>query len=167
MWLLPSPSTFKNAPLVGTPKRNYTSRDLAEFFEDIGFGEGVERYRRRILPLVEEKVVAPEGVPVTCVVGTGVKTPQMLVYREGGFDQPPEIVYGDGDGTVNLESLLALSSNNDGNGETVKVVEVKGVSHSDVLKDPAALKVITREIEFINSLNSSSVSYLGPHRVSL
>ena len=46
-------------------------------------------------------------MPVTCLVGTGIHTVESLMYDDGGFDEDPEeVVYGDGYGTVNLASLV-------------------------------------------------------------
>ncbi|CAA7404297.1 unnamed protein product [Spirodela intermedia] len=152
MWLLPAPRVFKNQPLVVTPERNYSAMDMAEFLQDIGYGEGVLPYQTRILPLVGE--LPAMEVPVTCVLGTGVKTPETLVYGEGGFDAQPEVVYGDGDGTVNLASLVALEAEWSGKtSQPVKLLTVPGASHSDVLKDRAAVGEIIREIAAINSLS--------------
>nr|GME19001.1 lecithin-cholesterol acyltransferase-like 1 [Ipomoea batatas] len=106
MWLLPSPAIFGGTkPLVVTPRAEYTAGDISRFLVDIGFSDGVSRYESRVLPLVE-RVAAPPGVPVTCIFGSGVETAETLVYGEGGFDKQPEIVYGDGDGTVNMPSFF-------------------------------------------------------------
>ncbi|XP_078442323.1 alpha/beta-Hydrolases superfamily protein [Wolffia australiana] len=153
LWLLPSPAVFKDRPLVISPGKNYTAVGMSSFLEDIGYREGVGPYENRVLPLVEREVVAPPEVPVTCVVGTGVKTPERLVYGKEGFDRQPEMVYGDGDGTVNLASLLSLQSSDDG--QAVKFVKVNGVSHTDVLKNKAAIAEILREMEAINADQTS------------
>ena len=45
-------------------------------------------------------------VEVFCLHGVGVDTTERLVYGEGQFpDWDPDILYGDGDGTVNRRSL--------------------------------------------------------------
>ncbi|KAJ1430378.1 Lecithin:cholesterol/phospholipid:diacylglycerol acyltransferase [Sesbania bispinosa] len=142
LWLLPNPNVFdpKN-PLVITPNRSYSAHDMVDFLKDIGFPEGVYPYETRILPLIE-KIEAPE-VPVTCIIGTGVRTMENLFYRDGDFDQRPEINYGDGDGTVNLVSLLALQSQwKDEKNQYLKVVKIDGVSHTSILKDEVALDEI-------------------------
>ncbi|KAL1187588.1 Lecithin-cholesterol acyltransferase-like 1 [Cardamine amara subsp. amara] len=144
-WLLPSPKVFhdRTKPLVVTPRVNYTAYEMDRFLADIGFSQGVMPYKTRVLPLTEG-LVSP-GVPVTCIYGKGVDTPEVLVYGEGGFDEQPEIKYGDGDGTVNLASLAALEV------ESLKTVELGGVSHTSILKDEIALKEIVKQISIINS----------------
>lgn len=151
LWLMPSPSVFDTArPLVITPNASYSSSDIARFLEDIGFPEGVHPYETRVLPLVER--LEPPQVPVTCVVGSGVKTPETLIYEDRGFDKRPEVVYGDGDGTVNMISLLALESEwSSVKNQSLNVIRVHGVSHTDILKDETALGKIRGEVSSINS----------------
>ncbi|PAN45215.1 hypothetical protein PAHAL_9G102500 [Panicum hallii] len=162
LWLLPAPGVFGNTTLVvsrahgdGGGNRSYSAKNMTQFLRDIGFEEGVEPYRARIRPLVE---ALPEpGVPVTCLVGTGVDTVESLVYGEGGFDEPPEeVVYGDGDGTVNLASLVGpVKAWADSPAQVVEVVELPKVSHSGILNDKSALEQIIRIIDSIN-LNATS-----------
>ena len=65
----------------------------------------MEPYRTRIRSLVE--ALLEPGVPGMCLVGTGVHIVESLMYGNGGFDEDPEeVVYGDGDGTVSLASLM-------------------------------------------------------------
>ncbi|XP_043711485.1 lecithin-cholesterol acyltransferase-like 1 [Telopea speciosissima] len=154
LWLLPSPKLFpSNKPLVITENRNYSASEIPQFLEDIGFSQGVHPYRTRILPLIN-KFTAPE-VPVTCIVGSEVKTPETLFYgRDGGFDEQPEVLYGDGDGTVNMMSLLALESEWAGMEakQTLKVTRIPHVSHTSILKDSVSVAEIVREISTINSV---------------
>lgn len=162
LWLMPRKKQFPSeTPLVITPDSSYSSFDISRFLEDIGFEEGVHPYETRILPLVE-KLVAP-GVPVTCIVGNGVPTPETLYYGEKGFDEQPEILYGDGDGTVNMVSLLALEDEwRDEENQKLKVIKLAGISHMDILKDVTALEHIIDVLSAINSgiSTSSFVSHL-------
>ncbi|KAG9440612.1 hypothetical protein H6P81_020777 [Aristolochia fimbriata] len=153
LWLLPSPSLFGRKPLVITPKRTYSALDMERFLEDIGFEEGVYPYESRILPLTE-RAIAPR-VPVTCLIGSGVKTPETLFYGREGFDKQPDVVYGDGDGTVNMASLVALEtewSNSNVTEQPLKVIKLPRVSHTAILKDETALREIVAVILSINSV---------------
>nr|AFK36900.1 unknown [Lotus japonicus] len=151
LWLLPNPKMFDpQMSLVITSNRSYSAHDMTDFLKDIGFPEGVYPYQTRILPLIEN-VEAPE-VPVTCVIGTGMRTAESLFYRDGNFDEQPEISYGDGDGTVNMVSLLALQSLwKDEKNLDLKVIKIGGVSHTSILKDAGALDEIMGEICGINA----------------
>ncbi|KAM0937986.1 putative phosphatidylcholine--sterol O-acyltransferase [Dioscorea sansibarensis] len=156
LWLMPSPKVFARKPLVITEKKSYMASDIPEFLMDIGFWEGVCPYKTRIVPLLYS-LEAP-GVPVTCIVGTGVETPEMLVYGNEGFDVQPRIVYGDGDGSVNLESLLALESLWSGlkRQQVLKMINVSGVSHLSLVKDEVAVNEILAQVQSINSLPLTS-----------
>ncbi|XP_052134056.1 lecithin-cholesterol acyltransferase-like 1 [Oryza glaberrima] len=106
---LPSPNVFGGAPLVVTRRRNYSAHNISEFLVVVGFsGEEVKLYRTRVLP-VNSGLRAP-CVPMTAVYGAGVPTPEQLVYWDGDFSKAPEVVYGNGDGAVNLVSVLAWNT---------------------------------------------------------
>lgn len=151
LWLLPSPTLFGGTkPLVITKDRNYTAYEISHFLRDIGFPEGVYPYESRILPMIED-TEAPE-VPVTCIIGSGVRTPESLFYMNGDFDEQPDVFYGDGDGVVNMVSLLGLQllwkyEKN----QSLEVIKIGGVSHTGMLKDKAALDTITGVISKLNS----------------
>lgn len=156
LWLMPNPNLFgREKPLVITPNDNYSAYDIAEFLNDIGFSQGVYPYKTRVLPLMDQ--LAAPGVPVTCVVGSGVRTPETLFYGESGFDEQPEIVYGDGDGTVNMVSLLGLEALWGGlKSQMLKVIRINGASHTDILKNEEALAEIVGAISSVNSKFSSA-----------
>uniref|UniRef100_A0A7N0ZQ89 Lecithin-cholesterol acyltransferase-like 1 n=1 Tax=Kalanchoe fedtschenkoi TaxID=63787 RepID=A0A7N0ZQ89_KALFE len=151
LWLLPAPWLFDHEKmLVVTPGGSYSRNNISNFLRDIGFSQGVGPYETRILPMVRN-LTAPE-VNVTCVVGSGVRTAETLFYGEKGFDQQPEILYGDGDGTVNMASLAAVESWWGGvEDQSLKMIKLDGVSHTSVLKDDVAVGKVVDEIVAINS----------------
>ncbi|GAB4852378.1 hypothetical protein Ancab_016570 [Ancistrocladus abbreviatus] len=151
LWLMPSPKSFgRTKPLVITPNATYTAYDIAEFLKDIGFPEGIRPYKTRTLPLSKQQR-AP-NVPVTCIIGAGVRTPETLFYGVQGFDEQPDIVYGDGDGTVNMVSLVALESQwATEKNQTLEVIKLQGVSHAGILSDENALDEILRVVCNVNS----------------
>lgn len=145
---LPSPTVFgPDTPLVVTPSKSYAARDMAEFLAAVaGFTpEAVRRYETRALP-VALRFGAPL-VPVTCVNGVGVPTVEKLVYGRGD-GTGPEVEYGDGDGVVNLASILALDDviGGDPRQEEYKSVKIANMSHLGVVSDALALEVLVGEI---------------------
>jgi lysophospholipase-3 len=71
------------------------------------------------------------------------------VYRDGlDDDGAPEVVYGDGDGVVNLASILALDAviGGDPRQEYYKSVRIANMSHVGVVSDPVALQRLIGEI---------------------
>ncbi|KAF5461946.1 hypothetical protein F2P56_018004 [Juglans regia] len=157
LWLMPNPKLFgREKPLVVTPNATYSASDMVQFLNDIGFPQGVHPYKSRILPLAD-KLGAP-GVPVTCIIGSGVRTAETLFYEKNDFDEQPDIVYGDGDGTVNMVSLLALESLwSEEKNQTLKVIRIPGVSHTSILKNDVALDQIIAEVSGSNSCLEYSV----------
>ncbi|KAL9225648.1 hypothetical protein vseg_001547 [Gypsophila vaccaria] len=150
LWLMPNPATFGPKPLVVTPNCNYSAKDIPVFLRDIGYSEGIRPYTTRITPMVQQ--LEPPEVPVTCIIGSGVKTPETLFYDDKGYDEQPSILWGDGDGTVNLLSLQAgyaewVKRQN----QEVKIVKLDGVSHTDVLSDQTSLEQILLLVSYLNS----------------
>lgn len=159
LWLLPARRVFNELPLVyGNNNKSYSAKDMPEFLKDIGFEEGVYPYETRIQPMVA-RTVEPIGVPLTCIVGMGVETPETLFYgRDKGFDEQPRVMYGNGDGTVNAASLMALEKEwSEAGRKQMKVLKLQGISHSSILKDKAAITKILEELKEINSITSLSI----------
>ncbi|KAM0949950.1 putative phosphatidylcholine--sterol O-acyltransferase [Dioscorea sansibarensis] len=162
LWLLPNPRTFKDKPIVVSKSyaKNFSAAEMSEFLSCLGCSHCVHPYESRIMPMIE-RLEPPAGVPMTVMTGYGIETAETLIYGDGGFDLQPEIVYGDGDGLVNLVSLLAPE--NEWNGlqelELLKVIKLPNVSHEGILKDDEALTEVLREIHQVNSFvvrNSSA-----------
>lgn len=145
---LPSPKVFgPDTPLVVTQAKNYTAHNMPGFLTAIGLPSDATRfYETRALP-VTLNFRAPV-VPVTCINGVGVPTVEKLVYWDGDFDVAPEVVYGDGDGLVNLASILALDTviGEDPRQEYYKSVKIANTSHAGVVSDGFALECVISEI---------------------
>ncbi|KAK9756484.1 hypothetical protein RND81_01G100900 [Saponaria officinalis] len=151
LWLMPSPTVFgPTKPLVITRNCTYSAKDIPKFLEDIGYSEGVHPYTTRIVPM-QQRFKPPE-VPITCIIGSGVKTPETLFYGDKGFDEQPSVLWGDGDGTVNLLSLLSVYKEwMKHQNQEVKIVRLDGVSHTDVLSDQVSLEQILLVVSNVNS----------------
>lgn len=60
---------------------------------------------RQLVANLTAALPAP-GLRTYCIYGTGVKTVAQLIYAQGQFpDEQPKAINGDGDGTVNRNSL--------------------------------------------------------------
>ncbi|XP_062205696.1 lecithin-cholesterol acyltransferase-like 1 [Phragmites australis] len=144
---LPSPKVFGNTPLVITQAKNYSAYDIPEFLAAIGFSaDEVARYKTRALP-VTLNFRAP-GVPMTCINGVGVPTVEKLVYRYGSLHSEPEVVYGDGDGAVNMVSIQALDTviGDDPDQDYYKSVLIPNATHAGILSDAFAVDRVVSEI---------------------
>ncbi|KAJ0967700.1 hypothetical protein J5N97_024617 [Dioscorea zingiberensis] len=156
-WLLPNPRTFGDKPIVVSKDANFSASDIPKFLNAIGCSDCVHPYESRIMPMIE-RLKPPAGVPVTVMTGYGIKTAETLVYGDGGFEAQPEIVYGDGDGLVNLASLLAPETEWYGlkQLEFLKVIKLPNVSHEGILKDDVAITEVLKEVHQVNSFVMTS-----------
>lgn len=156
LWLLPVSRVFGLRPLVTSLSRNYTAADMKEFFEDIGFSEGVAPYSSRIPHLTE--ILQPPKVPVTLIHGYGVPTIDSLSYGIQGFDSDPVITEGDGDGTVNLCSLTAVVKEWQGvQDQDLEVIGLPQKGHMKILHDREALQIMVNVI--LNSRPQEQLMY--------
>lgn len=109
--------------------------------------QAVRLYETRALPVALS--LGPPLVPMTCVNGVGVPTVEKLVYPgPGGLGAAPEVVYGDGDGVVNLASILALDTvmGGDPRQEYYRSIMIANMSHRGVVSDALALERLLGEI---------------------
>ncbi|KAL6639387.1 hypothetical protein ACP70R_023117 [Stipagrostis hirtigluma subsp. patula] len=151
---LPSPTVFGHMPLVITKKRNYSAYDMEDLLTAIGFGHGIEPFKRRAVPKMHY-FQAPM-VPVTCINGVGNKTPLQLIYWESDFNEPPELEYGDGDGKVNLISMLDFDQKmyqRSGKENLFKSIKLDGVQHTKIVMEEWALKRVIQEIIEANQIS--------------
>lgn len=142
---LPSPMAFGHRPLVITKHRNYSASNYKDFLATLGFStEDVKR-----VPPMNLRGDAPM-VPTTYLTGVGVQTPEQAVYQEGNFDVPPGNVYGDGDGVINLFSILAfveeLSKQHRRSNMHFKFVKIVNATHSNIVVEQQWLKRVMAEI---------------------
>lgn len=154
----PSPAVFgRSRPLVVTRERNYTARDMERFLSAVGFGEAVEPFRRRAVPKMDN-FVAPM-VPMTYINGVGNRTPLQLGYWDDDFDASPEtVVYGDGDGKINLVSVLAFEEEmgrQPGQREQFRSIKINKAQHSSIVTDDFALDNVIQEILEVNRQSPS------------
>lgn len=140
-WLLPYNHTWSHEKVfVYTPTANYTLRDYHRFFQDIGFEDGWFM-RQDTEGLVEALV--PPGVELHCLYGTGVPTPNSFYY-ENFPDRDPKICFGDGDGTVNLESVLQCQAWQSRQEHKVSLQELPGSEHIEMLANATTLAYLKR-----------------------
>ena len=98
---------FPPQVIVQTANLNYSLGNLEKFFHDIHYPDAIN-ISRQVPPIW---INDPPNVPLYCLYGTGVPTPEKFVYGADEFpDTFPKTLFGDGDGTVNIRSLKACQS---------------------------------------------------------
>ena len=149
-WLLPRPAAWGNTVLVSTPSKNYTTNQYKELFTDIGFPEGYTKYIG--ISDINDGYPAP-NVPVYCLYGSGIPTPQSFVYGSTfPWDHPDTILMGEGDDTINLVSARLCLKWGKEQSQRFYTQEFPGLSHTGILKSEAIFK----QIEAVTCLKNST-----------
>jgi len=143
LWMLPSLAAWPNDHIMAeTRQRTYKVSEMDDFLIDVGFPQGVAM-RHHISNSSYMMKKAP-NVPIYCFYG---KIPGSTVDRirfDDDFpDKPSELINGDGDGTVNLNSLKLCGKFADLQKEPVEVTEMNGLNHNGLLSDKTVLDAIT------------------------
>ena len=142
-FLLPRPSVWGSTVLVTTPTQSYTANDYQQLFNDVGFTDGYSMYQ--VIENVNKDFPSP-NVPTHCFYGVGVDTPWSFRYKQsfpGGADEDPEVIMGDGDGSVTLPSSeVCLCWNNNNGGHSFRSMAFNGTDHMKILQIMAVLKEI-------------------------
>ncbi|XP_077505629.1 lysosomal phospholipase A and acyltransferase-like [Amblyomma americanum] len=126
--------------LVKTLDRSYGLADYKAFFDDIGFPDGYEMYKDTRPYMLDN--TAP-GVEIHCLHGRNVSTIERIEYHKPGFpDIQPQVVFGDGDGTVNLRSLRGCLRFQYGQNQRVYEKTLDNVEHMSILYEPAVIEYI-------------------------
>lgn len=141
-FLMPSSNFWEASdPLVVTPEKNYTVEDYETFFNDIDFPWGWEMWKDTH-NIIHDLV--PPGVEVHCLHGIGVDTIQRLIYDKNKFPDHPNLEYGDGDGTVNLRSLIGCLRWQGKQKQKIFHQSYSNVDHMQILSNPDTMNYITR-----------------------
>ncbi|OAD52278.1 Group XV phospholipase A2 [Eufriesea mexicana] len=140
-WLLPSRLFWKDTEvLVQSEQKNYTLRTLQDYLLDINVPNGWE-FRKD-----NEKYqldFTPPGVEVHCLYGNGIDTVQRLYYKPGtSIEGTPQLIPGDGDGTVNLRSLEGCKYWQGKQEQKVYSQAFPGINHMDILRNVNVLNYI-------------------------
>lgn len=138
-WLLPYRNTWSpDKVFVRTQVANYTLLDYQKFYNDIGYPEGWVM-RRETEGIISS--LTPPGVPVHCLYGTEVDTPDSFQY-DTFPDKDPNVIYGPGDGTVNIESALQCRKWVGKQKQSVSLVELPGNEHIAMLSNLTTISYI-------------------------
>ncbi|KAH8863504.1 Group XV phospholipase A2 [Schistosoma japonicum] len=133
---LPNPKLWsKDEVLIVTPHRNYTVLDYPQYFSDADYLTGYNLFTRFISSF--DPLEPPKDVPeVYCIYGSGLLSVEQIIFQSSSLfvssfpNQSPRIIYGNGDGTVNLRSLQVCKK-----WPSVKVVEISVSGHRQILNE--------------------------------
>merc|ERR1712137_441417 len=150
VWLTPSPMAFGDTPIVSTPSKNYSARDVTHLISLIGNHAGGEQaiaLQKKLSGDLPSLQKPPVNVSMHNWYSTGVKTSERHEYRNEisrGFDEAPtNIFYGDGDGIVNHASAKAVETHWPQVASAPVVTQVfPGATHFGMLSDTRVLSAL-------------------------
>jgi len=172
-WLMPQQGFWSDDEvLVETEKKNFTRRNIGEFFD--GYKE------HNMAMMVEDTKgllggLPPPQVEVFCIHGSQVNTTERVIYPPGSFppalaarrQKPPSsnksnnlkwwpfptepsLVKGDGDGTVNIRSLKGCLKWDGAQKQAVHHKVFKGINHVDMLRREEPTSYVVDLIDRLN-----------------
>lgn len=148
-FLLPNPEIFGETTILTHNDRNYTAADMPEIIE---LTNSTSIYQ---MWLQSKDLLSYEhpGVEIHCIYGKSVKTHSASVFDdEYLFPNKPNILKGDGDGTVNLVSASTCerwrkTSKERGLNFTSTIFD--GIIHRNLVRD---VKVVDHVVSILNDL---------------
>lgn len=145
-WMIPSEEAWsKDHTFISTPFFNYTNQDYQQFFKDIDFEDGW--YMWEDTRNLTAGLPTP-GVEVYCFYGVGLPTPVTYVYDEEFPNADPvDIIYDDGDDTVDSRSMSLCKRWIGKQDQAVHVTEFRGMAHLDMVFNHKVLTAVQRILE--------------------
>lgn len=144
MYLFPKKPTFsEDSLLVQTDSFNYTLKDLDRLFRDSDMIDQLNMW-------LDTKSIAANlrapNVELWCLYGRGIATPSRIIFEGGLRGKKYKIIEGDGDGTVDLESLRACERFQKSQDKPVFTRQFDNLSHIDILRGTEAADFISNHI---------------------
>lgn len=142
LYMLPASSFWPASDIIAkTKSRSYTINDIDDFLKDVGFPEGAIM-RKHIVNSTALMASYP-GVPIHCFYGVIEDSTVETLEYDGDFpDKPSNLIMGDGDGTVNYESLKLCGHFSTKQSQQVTVTEVPNVDHTAIISDQSVMSKI-------------------------
>lgn len=137
---------FNAQVLVQTPKRSYKVNQMGELLQDLGLEQQWQWYQRAA-SLIQPQSPLPD-VHLDCIHSINMPTTETIIFRnQTDFpDGSYELAEGDGDGTVNHQSLLICAKWAQMLPDRVKHKVIPNTSHTGLLSHQAILEYITEDV---------------------
>uniref|UniRef100_A0A8C3CJW9 Phosphatidylcholine-sterol acyltransferase n=1 Tax=Cairina moschata TaxID=8855 RepID=A0A8C3CJW9_CAIMO len=131
-WMFPTSLAWPEDHIfISTPSYNYTYRDYKQFFTDVNLEDGWYMWEDMKDLL---KGLPPPGVDTYCLYGTGYPTVETYIYDEHfPYEDPVDMIYGDGDDTVNRRSSELCKRWRNQQKQKVHIQELRGIDHLNMV----------------------------------
>ncbi|RZF49246.1 hypothetical protein LSTR_LSTR002867 [Laodelphax striatellus] len=147
-YLMPSPLVFKpDEPFVEAFNKKFTVANIPDLFANLSCPDCFDMWNDTE-PFNQNRFAHP-GVDVYCLYGRGVDTVEKLIQNRDQKPGPPLILYGEGDGTVNLQSLQVCLRWNDTRSHKFFNHEYPHTNHQQIMTDPKIIQDIFAIIDQI------------------
>lgn len=144
MYLFPKMPTFsQDRLLVQTKDFNYTLKDMDRLFKDANMTDQMDMWYDT--KPIAANLKAP-NVELWCLYGQGISTPTKIVFKDKLRGKDYHILDGDGDGTVDLESLRACERFQIFQDKPVFTRQFDNTSHIDILRGTKVANFISTHI---------------------
>jgi lysophospholipase-3 len=144
MYLFPKEPAFeRDRVLIESPTRNYTLENLDQLFVDMDLLDQREMWHDT--RAITKNLTAP-NVELWCLYGSGAQTPSKVIYKDQLKKNNYKEIQGEGDGTVNLESLRACEFFGAQQEKPVYTHMFESADHITILRGSEAADFISTQI---------------------
>ncbi|XP_074605476.1 lysosomal phospholipase A and acyltransferase-like [Brevipalpus obovatus] len=147
-FLVPNKKFWNNTVFITTPTFNYTPFTYEKFFKDINQPIAFQMYQD-VENLMED--LQHPRVDVYCYGGYGQRTLRSMIAKSNNLYNviQREVIYGDGDEFVNIESLQSCIRWEEQSGEYKFKYKVFKTTHMGIIRDSSVTSIIAKEIREI------------------
>lgn len=132
--------------LVQTPQKNYFAHNMDELLKDLNLDHQLEWFRATSSLIKPLEPLA--DLNVDCIHSLNIPTPETMIFRnQTDFpDGEYELIKGEGDGTVNFESLMICQDWQMKLPDKVKHKIIQSTNHNGVLSHKTLLAHIREDV---------------------
>nr|XP_033797175.1 phosphatidylcholine-sterol acyltransferase-like isoform X3 [Geotrypetes seraphini] len=140
-WMIPTNLAWPESHVfISSPSYNYTYCDYQKLFKDFNYEDGWYMWKDT-KDLLEG--LPPPGVEVYCIYSTGFPTPETYIYDDTfPHGDPIDIIYSDGDKTVNTKSLGLCKRWHQQQKKRVHIIELESIDHLSMVFSNVTLSYI-------------------------
>jgi len=151
VFLLPDPASFGASPIVQTSSgQKYAAKDMLDLLRELDLTQAADIMESLQSKGLMSTQLPPPPVQTFVITSTGVKTGLQYefpgAFNGKAYDQKPQhTTFGDGDGTVNEESLQYPAKYWAGK-TPMQFLSVDNVSHFGMVKDEKVLDYVLNTV---------------------
>lgn len=148
-FLIPNKKFWNDTVFIAAPTFNYTPFTYEKFFKDIGQPVAFQMYQD--VENLMDNLQHPK-VDIYCYGGYGQRTLRSMVAKSNNLYSmiQREVIYGDGDEFVNIESLESCVRWGEQSGDHKFTFAVFKTTHMGIIRDSSVTDIIAKKIREIS-----------------